>query len=157
MTGTAAPAIPRSIAAVIVDNLVAFCGVVPYALVALGLRAVMARLFFLRARPGSKDRSFRSSAIIPGLDFAVILPAQIRDADLPDVRDPVSPTCRLSPSVAAYLFTYAEFVLPICLRAGLRHSPRGAGAAGHDGAAPALRAPAMWWTAHVYWVRSCWC
>ncbi len=40
---------PRSSSwiAVVIDKLVALCGVVPYALVALGLRFVIARVFFL--------------------------------------------------------------------------------------------------------------
>ena len=37
----------RSIIASIVATLVALCAVVPYALVALGLRVVIARVFFL--------------------------------------------------------------------------------------------------------------
>ena len=151
MTGTAAPAIPRSIAAGIVDKLVAFCRVVPYALVALGLRAVMARLFFLSGQARIEGPVLPLSAIIPGLDFDVVLPAQLGDstfrtfeaqfADLP-----------LSPSVTAYLFTYAEFVLPICLTLGFATRLAALGLLGMTAAMELYVAPAMWWTAHVYWV-----
>ncbi len=151
MTGIAAPATPRSIAAAIVDKLVAFCRVIPYALVALGLRAVMARLFFLSGQARIEGPVFPLGAIIPELDFDVILPAQLRDstfrtfeaqlADLP-----------LTPVVAAYLFTYAEFVLPICLVLGFATRLAALGLLGMTAAIQLYVAPSMWWTAHVYWV-----
>ena len=46
-----ARAAPRSsLIATAIDKLVAICGVVPYALVALGLRFIIARVFFLSGR-----------------------------------------------------------------------------------------------------------
>ena len=58
MTEIAARPAPgsRSIIALIVDKLVALCAVIPYALVALGLRLVMARIFFL-LRPRQDRRA----------------------------------------------------------------------------------------------------
>jgi hypothetical protein len=49
MTDTAGPssATTRTVAASLLARLGAVCAVIPYALVALGLRLVMARLFFL--------------------------------------------------------------------------------------------------------------
>jgi hypothetical protein len=46
-TDVAARPPSRSIIALIVDKLVRLCAVIPYALVAFGLRVVMARVFFL--------------------------------------------------------------------------------------------------------------
>ena len=105
----------RSIVAVIVDKLVALCGVVPYALVALGLRFVMARVFFL-----SGQAKIDGPAIPLDLgkyQFSFVLPAQIKDATF-QMFETQYAALPMPPAVAAYLFTYAEFVLPICLVIG---------------------------------------
>jgi putative oxidoreductase len=132
------------------SKLVAFRAV-PYALVALALRLIMARVFFLSGQ--AKIEGPRSIPIRPGigdLEFSVILPAAIKDATF-QMFEAQFAGLPVAPVVVAYLFTYAEFVLPICLVLGF----------GTRLAALALLAmtvllqvyvmPGMLWSAHIYW------
>jgi putative oxidoreductase len=124
---------------------------IPYALVALGLRLIMARVFFLSGQ--AKIEGPRSIPIRPGigdLEFTVILPAEIKDAtfrmfevqyaDLP-----------IAPVVAAYLFTYAEFVLPICLVLGFATRLSALALLGLTVLLQVYVMPGMLWVAHIYW------
>ena len=80
----------------------------------------------------------------------MVLPAQIKDstfqmfetqyADLP-----------IAPTVAAYLFTYAEFVLPICLVLGFATRFAALGLLVMTVLLQFYVLPAMLWPAHVYW------
>ena len=126
---------PRSsFIATVIDKLVLLCGVVPYALVGLGLRLLIARVFFLSGQPKISGPEIPIS-LFKGAEFSIVLPAEIRPetfelfrtqyADLP-----------MPSAVAAYLFTYAEFVLPVCLVLGF--ATRLSGAVGHDRADPGL-------------------
>ena len=118
----------------------------PYALVALALRYVIARVFFL---PGQ--------GLIDGpvialnfLNTSITLPMEIKDTTL-RLFETQYANLPLPPATAAYLFGYAEFVLPICLMLGF---------------ATRLAAflllilvallqfyvmPDAWWSTHVYW------
>ena len=93
-----------------------------------------------------------------GVDLVVTMPAAIKEttfqlfetqyADLP-----------IAPAPAAYLFSYAEFVLPICLLIGFATRFAAAGLLALTMLLQIYIAPAMWWPLHVYWVSicSCWC
>ena len=133
------------------SKFVTFCAAVPYALVALALRFIMARVFFLSGQ--TKIEGPRSIPFRPGigdLEFSVILPAGIKDATF-QMFEAQYAGLPVAPAVVAYLFTYAEFVLPICLVLGF----------GTRLAALALLVmtvllqvyvmPGMLWSAHVYW------
>ena len=59
----------------------------------------------------------------------------------------------MAPAVAAYLFSYAEFVLPICLRpAALLTRFAAAGLLALTMLLQSTSRPRMWWSMHVYWV-----
>jgi putative oxidoreductase len=135
---------PRSLIASIITA-------IPYALVALGLRLIMARVFFLSGQ--AKIEGPRSIPIRPGigdLEFTVILPAEIKDAtfrmfeaqyaDLP-----------IAPVVAAYLFTYAEFALPICLVLGFATRLSALALLVMTALLQVHVMPGMLWVAHIYW------
>jgi putative oxidoreductase len=155
MTDVADPAPPSpSIPAWVVDRLTALCALVPYALVALWLRFVMAVVFFLSGQAKIQGPSVPIRLNIPEmayLDFSVTLPAQIRDSTF-QLFESQYAGLPIAPPVAAYLFSYAEFVLPICVLIGF----------GTRFAALALLIltmllqvyglAAMWWSTHVYWV-----
>ena len=98
------------------DKLVALCGIIPYALVALVLRLVMARAVFV---PGQAriEGPVLSFDWVPGFDFSVVLPAAIKDATV-QMFETQYANLPIPPAIAAPLFTYAEFVLPICLVLG---------------------------------------
>ena len=139
MTEIAPP--PRSIIASIV-------AVIPYALVALALRFIMARVFFLSGQ--AKIEGPVIPLKIGDLEFSVTLPADIKDpalrmfeaqyADLP-----------IAPVVAAYLFTYAEFVLPICLVLGFATRLAALGLLAMTVLLQLYVMPGMLWVAHIYW------
>jgi putative oxidoreductase len=145
---------PRSTAAsrsVVTSIIAAVCAAIPYALVALVLRFIMARVFFLSGQ--TKIEGPRSIPIRPGIgdhEFTVVLPADIKDAtfrmfeaqyaDLP-----------VSPVVAAYLFTYAEFVLPICLVLGFATRLSALLLLAMTVLLQVYVTPGMLWVAHVYW------
>ena len=56
------------------------------------------------------------------------------------------------PAVVATLFTYAEFVLPVCLVLGFATRFAALVLLGMTLLLQIYVLPAMWWSAHVYWV-----
>lgn len=60
------------------DKLVRICGVVPYALVALGLHVITARVFFLSGQMKIAGPMIPMSLFNCDSDFSVVLPAEIR-------------------------------------------------------------------------------
>jgi putative oxidoreductase len=110
---------PRSssIVATAVDKLVALCGVVPYALVAVGLRCIIARVFLLSGQAKIAGPTVPVALFNRDGDFSIVLPAEIKPSTF-ELFETQYATLPLPPAVAAYLFAYAEFVLPICLVLG---------------------------------------
>jgi putative oxidoreductase len=150
----AAPAQAVSRAAIrggVVDTLVWLCARSVYALLALGLRLVMARVFFLSGQAKIEGPGVPIQWPAGGVDLSVTLPAAIKEttfqlferqyADLP-----------MAPGVAAYLFSYAEFALPICLLLGFATRFAALGLLALTMLLQVYVAPAMWWSLHVYWV-----
>ena len=58
----------------------------------------------------------------------------------------------IPPTVAAYVFTYAEFVLPVCLVLGFATRFAALGLLVMTALMQIYVMPGLWWTAHVYWV-----
>jgi putative oxidoreductase len=142
---------PGAIRGGVVDTLVWLCARSVYALLALGLRLVMARVFFLSGQAKIEGPGVPIQWPAAGVDLSVTLPAAIKEttfqlfetqyADLP-----------IAPAAAAYLFSYAEFVLPICLLLGFATRFAAAGLLALTMLLQIYVAPAMWWPLHVYWV-----
>jgi uncharacterized membrane protein YphA (DoxX/SURF4 family) len=118
----------RSVIGVTVDGFISACAAVPYALVALALRLLMARIFFLDGQGRIDGPRFSLHVPIekipfslpfklPSLDFAAILPLQIKADMIADFAT-ASPPIPLPPTIAAYAVGYAEFLLPVCLVLG---------------------------------------
>jgi putative oxidoreductase len=141
----------RSIFASIVGKLVALCAVVPYALVALGLRLVMARVFFLAGQTKVEGPAIPFNWVARDVDFSVILPSEIKDATLQMLLAQYA-NLPMPPMVAAYLFTYAEFVLPLCLVIGFATRIAALGLLAMTVLIQLYVMPELWWPAHVYWV-----
>jgi putative oxidoreductase len=110
-----APRGSHSAAAHAVDRIVGICGVIPYALVALLLRFVMARVFFLSGQAKAVGPSVPFS--LQGLDYTVILPAHVRDEVVSAFAAQFA-AAPVPPEAIVYGVAYAEFVLPICLVIG---------------------------------------
>src|SRR5947209_3225719 len=109
-----APARYHSLVVVVLTRLVALFGLTPYALVALGLRLVMARVFFLSGQSKINGPSVPLRLNIQGLEYTVVLPATIKPQTF-QMFETQYAGLPISPDLAAYLFSYAEFVMPICL------------------------------------------
>ena len=58
----------------------------------------------------------------------------------------------MAPGVAAYLFSYAEFALPICLLLGFATRFAALGLLALTMLLQVYVTPAMWGSLHVYWV-----
>ena len=114
----------RSVIGLTVDSFVSACSFIPYALVALGLRLVMARRVLPR-RPDPHRRAARA-AQRAGLRFSVVLPLQVKAETFGAFLNQYA-ALPVPPVLGAYLLSYAEFILPICwCSASPRASPRSA-------------------------------
>ena len=82
--------------------------------------------------------------------LSIILPAEIKPATFQMFATEYS-GLPMPPVFAAYLFTYAEFVLPICLLLGFATRFAAAGLLALTMLLQIYVAPAMWWPLHVYW------
>ena len=91
---------PRSRSAAFIAKLVALCAVIPYALVALGLRLVMARLFFLSGQAKIDGPRIPIQLNIRDLEFTVILPVEIKDTTF-QMFETQYANLPIAPSVAA--------------------------------------------------------
>jgi putative oxidoreductase len=153
MTDTPArPARSRSIIALIIDKLVALCALIPYALVALGLRFVMARVFFLSGQTKIEGPRVPINLNLRGFEeLSVVLPTAIKPSTFQMFETDYA-NLPMPPTVAAYLFTYAEFVLPICLVLGFASRFAALGLLVMVVLMQVYVVPGMWWAAHVYWV-----
>jgi putative oxidoreductase len=140
-----------SLTASIIAKLVAICGVVPYALVAVGLRFVMARVFFQSGQTMIDGPSVPFSWINPQFAFSVTLPAEIKEATFQMFQTQYA-ALPLPPTVAAYLFAYALFVLPICLMLGFATRLAALALLAMTVLLSVYVMPDAFWTAHVYWI-----
>jgi putative oxidoreductase len=131
------------------ERFAAACGAVSYALVAVLLRLVVSRDFFVSAEAQVAGPTIPLS--FHGSTFSLVLPAQLREEALSELAAKFA-TVPAPPTLVAYCVVYAEFLLPICLVLGF----------GTRIAALALLivtallqiyvAPDALWTAHVYWI-----
>jgi putative oxidoreductase len=137
-----------SLIATAIDKLVAICGVVPYALVALGLRFIIARVFFLSGQVKISGPEIPIS-LFKGADFTIVLPAEIKPATIELFQTQYN-ALPMPPAVAAYLFTYAEFVLPICLVLGFATRFSALALLAMTVLIQVYVVPEALWTAHVY-------
>jgi putative oxidoreductase len=129
-------------------RLVAACGTISYGLVALLLRLVTARDFFLAGQAKVLGPSLPVS--IHDFSFTVILPAQLRDEALRDFAAQFA-TAPVAPGLIAYGLTYAEFVLPLCLLIGFGTRIAAALLLIVTVVLQVYVAPEALWTRHIYW------
>lgn len=115
----------RSVIGLTVDSFISACSFVSYSLVALGLRLLMALVFFLDGqtqingpRLSFNPLDYVNYDFLRGFDFSVIVPMQVKAQTFTAfaIQYPPMP---VPPTLAAYLVSYAEFILPIMLVLGL--------------------------------------
>ena len=121
----------------------------PYGLVALGLRLLMARIFFLPGQSKIEGPMISLSGL--GFDFSVILPMNVKDATL-HMFETQYANLPLPTATAAYLFSYAEFVLPICLVLGFATRFAALALVIMVALIQIYVMPEAWWSTHVYWI-----
>jgi putative oxidoreductase len=142
---------PAAIRGGVVDTLVWLCARSVYALLALGLRLVMARVFFLSGQAKIEGPGVPIQWPAGGVDLSVTLPAAIQETTF-QLFETQYAELPIAPAAAAYLFSYAEFVLPICLLLGFATRFAAAGLLALTMLLQIYVAPAMWWSLHVYWL-----
>ncbi|MBI2715643.1 MAG: DoxX family protein [Rhizobiales bacterium] len=138
----------RSIIGLTVDSFVAACSFIPYALVAIVLRLVMARLFFLDGQ--TRIEGPRVPLNVQDFDFSVVLPLQVKVETFGAFLNQYA-AVPVSPVVGAYLLSYAEFILPICLLLGFATRFAALGMLIITALIQIYVAPDALWSVHVFW------
>ena len=139
----------QSLTGTMVQGALAFCQQLPYALVALGLRLLMARVFFLSGQAKIAGPLVQVPLIVTDGQLSVTLPADIRQSTF-ELFATQYAALPMSPMVAAYLFSYAEFVLPICLVLGFASRLSALALLVLMAMIQVYVAPDAPWSAHVY-------
>jgi putative oxidoreductase len=139
---------PRSTVGTAIHSFVAACGFIPYALVGLGLRLLMARIFFLDGQ--SKIVGPVLPIDIYSFHWSVTLPAQIRADTFTAFLTQYAPL-PLPPMLSAYTVSYAEFILPIMLVFGLGTRIAALGMLIMTAIIQIYVLPAGLWTTQIYW------
>jgi putative oxidoreductase len=130
---------------------------VPYSLVALVLRLLIARGFFLDGQTRVEGLRYAFSwqgfdfhgLGFHGFDLSVIVPLQVKVTTVAAVFDYLE-SAMLS-TVVAYAICYAEFVLPILLVLGLGTRFVALVLIGLTVLLQLYVSPQALWTAHIYW------
>jgi putative oxidoreductase len=141
----------------IVESFVAACAFVPYAAVALFVRLVIARIFFVSGQTMIEGPrwfvSIPDSLAALGLrfDYTVILPAAVKAQTFSAFAGPFS-TVPFPPTLGAYLVSYAQFVLPVCLVLGLATRASAIVLLIITMTIQLFVYPDALWTTHIYWV-----
>jgi len=152
MNDTGQSAAPRSrwrsmvAAAVGVAN--ALCAVVPYALIALLIRFLMARVFFLSGQSMIEGPSVPLD--FKNFVFSVTLPAQVKSATF-DLFHTKYAAVPLPPDFSAYFVSYAAFFLPILLVIGFATRISAAILFIMTVLIQLYVLPDALWTVHAYW------
>lgn len=153
MTGRAAlqaqqPRRRRSLVSWLIGGFVGACSFIPYALVALALRLVMARVFFLDGQ--TRIDGVRLPLDVQGLDLSVVVPLQVRAETFATFFTQYA-ALPLPPVLAAYLVSAAEFVLPVMLVLGLGARFAALGLLIMTAMIQFYVLPQALWSTHIYW------
>jgi putative oxidoreductase len=138
----------RSIMRMIVDSFVAACQFIPYAVVALALRVMMAKVFFFDGQ-GLID-GLRYSLDFQGYNLSVLVPTQIKGEAIAALAA-AHPLLPLPAIPTGYLLGYAEFILPIMLVIGFGSRFAALGLLLVTAVIQLYATPEMFWSVHIYW------
>ena len=138
----------RSIVGLTVDSFVSACAFIPYALVAVALRLVMARVFFLDGQ--TRIEGMRLPINIYGFDFSFVLPMQVRIETFAAFLSQYA-ALPVPPVLGAYLLSAAEIILPIMLVLGLGTRIAALGLLVMTALIQIYVTPQALWTLHIYW------
>lgn len=142
----------RSFLGAAIDGFIAACSFIPYAAVALALRLVIARVFFLDGQ--SRVEGLQVPIHIPngaqGFDFSFVLPMQVKAETFTAFMTQYA-LLPLPPALAAYTVSYAEFILPVMLVLGLGTRFAALGLLIMTAMIQLFVMPESLWSAHIYW------
>jgi len=137
---------PRSLIASIAAVLV------PYAVIALGLRLIMARVFFLAGQDKIDGLLLRIHVDFANIgDVWMTLPQHIKETTLQMFAEKYS-ALPIPTHVTAYLFTYAEFLLPVCLVIGFATRLSALALLVMTVLMVVYATPETLWTTQAYWI-----
>jgi len=146
-----APAVTRRSRSIIggaIDGFVSACSFVSYALVALALRLIMARVFFLDGQ--TKIDGPHLAYSFHGFAVSVILPMQVKAETLFTFMTQYV-ALPVPGAIAAYLVSYAEFVLPLMLVLGFGTRIAALGLLIMTAMIQVFVLPHALWTTPIYW------
>jgi putative oxidoreductase len=138
----------RTLVAAFVESFVSACSFVPYALVAFGLRALMAFVFFTAGQAKVLGPQFPLN--LYDYSLSVTLPAQLKAETFSMFLSSYA-SMPLPPAFAAYFVSYAEFLLPIMLVVGFATRFASLGLLLITALLQLYVLPNDLWTAHIYW------
>lgn len=120
----------------------------PYAMVALVLRLVVARVFFLDGQ--SRALGPQMSVELYGIDFSVVVPLQVKTQAVAGYTVLAS-LLSVSPTIVATLVAIAQFILPVILVLGIATRFAALLLLALTVLLDLYVMPQMLWTAYVYW------
>lgn len=138
----------RSITGLLIDGFVSACALVPYALVALALRLVMARVFFLDGQ--ARIDGPRIPLQVQDFSVSAMLPLQVRPETFGGMFTQYPPL-PVPPALVASIVSYAEFLFPVLLVLGLATRFAALSLLIVTVLLQVYVAPQALWTTHVYW------
>ena len=147
----------RSVIGLTVDRFISACSFVPYALVAFGLRLLMASVFFLDGQTRIDGprltlnlQNYVNVDFLRSFDFSVVLPMQVKAQTFTAfaVQYPPMP---VPPVLAAYLVSYAEFLLPVMLVLGFATRFAALGLLVMTAMISFFVLPQALFTTHIFW------
>lgn len=137
----------RSRTGVVVELFARACALLPYALVALVLRLVMARAFFLDGQ--LKVEGLGLPLHIQDFNFSLVLPLQVKAETFATFAD-LYAIVPAPPALAAYVVSFGEFALPLLLVLGVGTRFAALGLLLFTAMEYYVQ-PAELWTTHAYW------
>ena len=139
----------RPMIARIADAFATLCRyAVPYALVGLAVRLVMARVFFFDGQ--TRALGPQMSVELYGFDLSIIVPLQVKTQVLGSYTA-LSSLLAVSPLIVANTIAAVQFILPIMLVLGLATRFSALLLLGFTVLLNLHVMPHMLWSAHVYW------
>lgn len=133
----------------IVRMITAWLEAIPYALIALFLRIVAAHPFFVSGQTKIEGPTVGGEFF--GLDLSFQIPTDVRSATFALFADEYRVPL-ISPTVAAYVASALEFVLPVLLFIGLLTRLSAFGLLMMTLVIQIFVYPDAWWTVHAYWI-----
>lgn len=146
----------RSFISKMIENTLRGVGVVPYALVALALRLVIARVFFLAGQTMIEGPRVVLTPPAPvsqylPFEWSFVVPTGVKAETFAMFANQFS-AVPVPPTIGAYLVSFAQFLLPVLLVLGLATRLSALGLLVITVMIQLFVYPDALWTTHIYWI-----